>query len=90
MRRHEDPDLPEPAETFLAVTRRHYVVRHYELSRPAYRLLHALLAGESVGEAIGRAVEAAGPDLDRLADNLRTWFHDWAAEGFFRGLAAVQ
>jgi hypothetical protein len=86
VRRHEDPDPPEPAETWLAVTRRRYVVRHYELSRPAYELLHALLAGASVGQAIHRAVETAGPDLDRLPDNLWTWFHDWAAEGFFRAL----
>ena len=79
-------DPPGPAETWLAVTRRRYVVRHYELSRPAYQLLHALLAGESVGEAIRRAVEAAGPDLERLRENLSTWFHDWAAEGFFRAV----
>ena len=86
VRRHQDPVPPEPAETYLAVTRRDYVVRHYELSPPAYRLLQALLAGESVGEAIGRAAEAAGPDLDRFADKLRVWFHDWAAEGFFRAV----
>jgi hypothetical protein len=79
VRRHKDADLPGPAETYLAVTRRRYVVRHYELSPPAYHLLHAL-------QAIGRAVEAAGPDLDRLPDNLWTWFHDWAAEGFFRAV----
>jgi hypothetical protein len=36
-----------------------------------------------VGEAIGRA---AGPDLDRFAANLRTWFRDWAAEVFFCAL----
>ena len=86
VRRQEEPDLPGPAETFLGVTRRHYVVRHYELSRPAYQILHALLAGVSVGQSISRAVEEAGPDLDRLPDNLWTWFHDWAAEGFFRAV----
>ncbi|HEV3256728.1 MAG TPA: DNA-binding domain-containing protein [Gemmataceae bacterium] len=86
VRRHEDPDPPGPAETYLAVTRRRYVVRHFELSRQAYQLLHALLAGESVGQAISGAVEAAGPDLDRLPNNLGTWFHDWAAEGFFRAV----
>ncbi len=89
VRRHEDPELPEPGETFLAVTRRRYVVRHYELSPAAYQLLHALLAGETVGQAISRAVESAGPDLDRLSDNLSSWFHDWAAEGFFRGVELV-
>src|SRR5258708_5353201 len=75
VRRHEEPDVPEPAETYLAITRRRYVVRHYELSPPAYQLLHALLAGESVGQAISRAVEAAGPDLDRLPYKLWRWFH---------------
>jgi Putative DNA-binding domain len=86
VRRHEDPDPSEPAETFLAVTRRRYVVHHYELSRPAYQLLHALLEGASVGQAIYGAVEAAGSDLELLPHNLWTWFHDWAAEGFFRAV----
>ena len=31
---HEDRPHPKPAETFLAVTRRGLVVRHYELSHP--------------------------------------------------------
>ena len=86
VRRHEDPDPPEPADTYLAITRRRYVVRHFELSRPAYELLHALVAGEPVGVAISRAAESAGPDLERLATNLQAWFHDWAAEGFFRAV----
>jgi Putative DNA-binding domain len=86
VRRHEDPMPPEAADTYLAVTRRRYVVRHYELSPPAYQLLRGLLAGKSVGEAIGQAARAAGPDLERFAANLRTWFRDWAAEGFFRAL----
>jgi hypothetical protein len=86
VRRHGEPDPPGPAETYLAVTRRDYVVRHYELTRPAHELLQALLAGQSVGEAIQQAAVAAGPDLDRLAHNLQSWFHDWAAEGFFRAL----
>ncbi len=84
VRRHEDPDPPAPAEIYLAVTRRRFVVRHYELSPPAYATLHALLAGETVGQAIHKAVEAAGPDVDRLEKKLQAWFHDWAAEGFFR------
>jgi Putative DNA-binding domain len=86
VRRRQDPVPPEAAETYLAVTRQRYVVRHYELSPPAYQLLRALLAGQTVGEAIGQAARAAGPDLDRFAANLRAWFRDWAAEGFFRAL----
>jgi hypothetical protein len=83
VRRHEEPDMPEPAETYLAVSRRHYVVRHYKLSRTAYQLLRALLAGESVGQALSQAVERTSPDIDRLPHNLAAWFYDWAAEGYF-------
>jgi hypothetical protein len=90
VRRHEDPEMPEPAETYLAVTRRRYVVRHFELSPPAYQLLHALLAGESVGQSISRAIEEAGPEPGDLENNLRTWFHDWAAEGFFRAVELAE
>lgn len=86
VRRDEDPDPAGPTETWLAVTRRRYVVRHYELSRPAYQLLKALLDGDAVGQAIGEAVEAAGADLVRLECDLLTWFHDWAAQGFFQAV----
>ena len=81
--------MPDPADTYLAVTRRHFVVRHYELSRPAYALLSALLAGRPVGEAVRLAAEAAGPEIDRLGADLRQWFHDWAADGFFRAIELV-
>jgi hypothetical protein len=84
VRRHEEPHLPEPAETFLAVTRRNYVVRHYELSRLAYELLHALVTGASMEEAMERTLESAGADVEQLSHLLHTWFHEWAAEGFFR------
>lgn len=86
VRRGEDPPPSGPAETWLAVTRRDYVVRHFELSRPAYELLRSLLAGDTVGDAVSRAAEAAGPDVERLATDLHTWFHRWAAEDFFRAV----
>jgi Putative DNA-binding domain len=86
VRRKGTPELPEPAETYLAVTRRNYVVRHYELSRPAHVLLQALLAGETVGKSIELAAEAAGPDLEHLTSHLREWFEAWTAEGFFQGI----
>lgn len=86
VRRHQAPVPPEPASVYLAVTRRDYVVRHYELSRPAYQLLCAILNGESVGQTIAWLAETTAPDPDRLARNLRAWFNDWAAEGFFRSI----
>ena len=89
VRRHENPDLPGPAETHLAVTRRNFVVRHYELSRPAYQMLSALLAGASLEEALAEVMAAAEFDLDQLSNSLWTWFRDWAAEGFFRAIVSA-
>ena len=86
VRRQEEAAAPEPADTFLAVARRHFVVHHYELSRPAYALLSALLAGRPIAEAVQLAVEAGGREADHMAADLRQWFHDWAAEGFFQAL----
>lgn len=86
VQRKEEAEMPEPAETFLAVTRRRYVVQHFELSEPAHALLSALLRGETLGAAIGEA--AAGDDSEGLEARLGEWFRDWAARGFFLGIAA--
>lgn len=90
VRRKKKAEFPAPAETWLAVTRRRYVIRRYELSRPQYVLLDALLRGEAVGEAINLAGEAAGEDVGRFAADLGEWFRDWTAEGFFRAVDLPQ
>ena len=84
VRRNEDPAIPGTAETVLAVHRRDYVVRRHPLTRPQSVLLGAILAGDTVGEAIGKAAELVGPDTGAFATDLRQWFRDWAAEGFFQ------
>ncbi len=86
VRRKQDPPPPSQANSRLALTRWDYVVRHYPLSRPEYEVLHALMAGWPVGDAIGLAAQTAGTDLDRLAADLRNWFESWAANGFFRAV----
>lgn len=84
VRRKEEPIPPDPAETFLAVSRSRYVVKHYELSRPAYRLLHELAGGDTLGGALEAAVaEADAPSEAELGE----WFRDWAARGFFRAIS---
>ena len=86
VRRKEEPTPPEPAETLLAVHRRDYVVRRHAQTRAQYVLLGAILEGATVGEAIGRAAEFAGDDMNAFGVSLQEWFHTWAAEGFFRGV----
>ncbi len=83
VRRKKEPDFPDPAETLLAVSRRRFVIRRYELTRPQCALLGALLRGESVGTAIEQAAEATADDENRFAAALGEWFRDWTAEGLF-------
>jgi hypothetical protein len=87
VRKKEDPPLPDPQPTWLAVSRINYVVRRWTLSHLQYDLLAALIARRSVGEAIEKAASAAsecGESLERLADNLRSWFQEWSSAGFFQ------
>jgi hypothetical protein len=86
VRRDEDAVVPEPAEAFLAVTRRDYVIRRYPLAPDEYELLQALAAGQTVGRAVALAAEKAGPDLPQLVSNLRGWFARWASEEFFQAV----
>jgi hypothetical protein len=86
VRKKQNPRLPKHARTHLAVTRRQFVVRRYELSRVQWVLLQALVAGKAVGEAIRLTAETSGPGLSRLADRLHQWFANWTAEGFFQSV----
>ena len=83
VRAEKEPPLPPPAETLLAMTRRSYVVHYYSLSSPEYRLLSALVAGKTVGEAIEDVACSEAAGFDDLAANLHDWFRRWAALGFF-------
>jgi hypothetical protein len=83
VRRGDNSALPEPIDTFLAVTRRKYVVRHVALTRPEYTLLKSLVEGATIFEAIRIVTEDQELDVEDLASRLREWFHDWARSGFF-------
>jgi hypothetical protein len=81
----DDPvPIPAAGESFVALTRRDYVVRRYPLSRPEFALLKALKEGSSVGDALESIVPLVESDVDKLAANLQTWFRNWTAEGFFQ------
>ncbi len=83
LRADTDSPPPPPRETWLAVTRRDYVVRHYPLVPMQYALLDAILHGASVGQAIESAVTLAEASPEQMAANLREWFRFWTAESFF-------
>jgi len=91
MVRHEDDDetitFPEPAETCLAVSRIKYRVRRWSLSQRQYRLLQELISGSSLQSALEIAFADAGEDDAALAAQLREWFEEWSAAGFFLGVS---
>jgi hypothetical protein len=73
------PTWPERGEQCLALLRRDYIVRRHELKRVQWELLSALARGQSLGESV--AGTAAAPE------EIRTWFTDWSAAGFFAAAA---
>ena len=88
-RKNEEPDLPEPNKTFLAITRRDYSVFIYKLSREQYDLLCALIGGESLTQAINRAAWT-GCDCDALSARLPEWLASWASLSFFFSIESSQ
>ena len=43
----------------------------------------------SINEAIERAALTANANVDQLAADLKLWFRNWTAEGFFQSVEAV-
>ena len=87
VRRGEHPAIPDPAETYIAVTRRDWRVLRFELDRIQYELLQSLQAGEPIGAAIERAAAASPLGDDALASRFQSWFREWTAAGFFCAVA---
>jgi len=86
VRAHEDPALPQPTDTFLAMTRRSYTVLIHELTGRQYDLLNALVAGRSLNQAVNSLASTSGDDPQTLLTNALIWIEDWANKGFFAGL----
>lgn len=81
VRRKENPDLPSPAQTYLAMDRRDYVVRIHELGKPQYELLVALTNGSTLSKLANDQTEPECFVTTALA-----WLGDWTARGFFATL----
>lgn len=86
LRSGQRPSIPEPVPTWLAVTRRDYVVRRHPLSHPQFELLGGIAQGLTVGAVIVRVATLANGGSDEWAGSLRQWFFDWGRDGFFEGI----
>lgn len=78
-----EPAWPEPQPQHVALLRRDYIVRRFELSEAQFSLLAAIQAGEPLGAALAAAAEQF--EDGELATAIREWFTTWAAAGFFVG-----
>lgn len=76
-----DVPIPGAADEFVAIFRRDYVVRRFEVSLPQYELLGALQNGATVMEAIELAGDATDMSDEEFATSLSRWFETWTAAG---------
>ena len=85
--RHETPaTIPAARPTYLAVTRRDYIVRRTELSATQFFLLGALAEGATIGAAIRRTAESSKGSFDDLLSSLGHWFQRWTVAGYFQSI----
>lgn len=88
-RQKDDPAPPEAVPTWLAVTRRDYVVRRIPLSHPQYCLMSALARRQTIARSLAAAVDALPEGHAGLTPaDIRRWFQDWSAAGFFQAVEA--
>jgi hypothetical protein len=84
-----DEENPAPRlarkKTWVVAYRRNYHVHRMDMAQPAYELLSALAAGQTVGDAIlcvlTRKIRPAVKQKQ-----LFEWFRDWMAEGLFQAV----
>jgi len=79
---------PRPATRrknhWAVVYRRQYALRWLDLSRPAYRLLHALVSGVPLGEALSGVLRGGRQPVGEV--QLFSWFRGWVTEGLFQAV----
>ncbi|MCF6313879.1 MAG: DNA-binding domain-containing protein [Verrucomicrobiales bacterium] len=75
---------PDAVVSYVAISRRDYIVRRYDLTHPQYELLQVLQAGGTIGAALEACMQVV-PDeeLDQLLVDVQQWFSLWTAERCF-------
>lgn len=86
VRNNKNPTFPDPAESFLALTRRDYIVCIHELTRVQYEVLSALVAGQTLSQVVTLVDKASDRSHQSLISMVFAWINDWAEKGFFAGI----
>jgi len=85
---HRERPCPNPVNrpSWVAVYRRDFSVLRLELSRAEHDLLHDLVGGAPLGDALAAAM--AGTGSARQQARVFRWFRSWIREGLFQSLSA--
>ena len=86
IRRELEPNPPVARPIHLVITRRDYIVRRFEVTRPQFQLLTSLRKGASVGEALMQLLVEPKTNAATLQTDLQSWFRDWSAAPLFAEL----
>ncbi|MEI8020801.1 MAG: DNA-binding domain-containing protein [Schlesneria sp.] len=86
IRRGLEPTPPVARPINLVITRRDYIVRRFEVTKPQFRLLTSLMNGETVGEALIQLLAEPTSDAVTLQTDLQSWFREWSAAPLFAEL----
>jgi hypothetical protein len=73
-------------DSWLAISRRDFIVRRNELTHPQFLLLSSLLEGASVGEAILVAAGTSQSTPDVFSKELKSWFQEWSRLSIFQAV----
>ena len=79
-------EISEARPVYLVVTRRDYVVRRFEVSRPQFEMLSALGEQATIEQSLEVLCAASTSDLKSLQKDVRQWFHDWSTALLFAEL----
>lgn len=90
VRCERQPDPSQAQVTRLAITRRDFIVRRVGLSEPEYRVLSALIAGQTISEALESLLQTTGQAAAEITDDVRRWFQAWTVARYFVGIRSSQ
>lgn len=69
-------EAPQPAKSYLAVTRQNYGVKHYSLGATEFSLLRQLQRGQSLGTAL-EMICSSDEAADEVELHIARWFAEW-------------
>ncbi len=82
----EDPEVPDPAPSWVLLYRHDWRVWRSDLTRPQAVLLDSLRRGDSLGKALAHTAAQPGIDAEALAADVGGWFQKWTGLDLIRSI----